>query len=85
MPRTAAEQFAWARPIHHRQLHRGDLMFFHRHGRVYHVGIFLRWKHGRAVMLDARKPGTRVQRGRPWTWHYWAATLRRTAHHHQRR
>jgi hypothetical protein len=59
-------------------------MFFHtRKGRVYHVAIFLGWRHGHRLMLHAPKPGKRVQRARPWTHHFWAGTLRhRKRDHH---
>lgn len=85
MPRTSRAQFHWVRRVHRMQMKRGDLMFFHRHGRVYHVAIFLRWKDGHRVMLHAPKPGQRVQRDRPWTRHFWAATVRKKPHHHRPR
>jgi cell wall-associated NlpC family hydrolase len=93
MPRTSRAQFTWVRRIHRMHMKRGDLMFFHRHGRVYHVAIFLRWKHGHRVMLHAPKPGERVQRDRPWTTHFWAGTVRpkkdvkkhQKKHHHRHR
>ena len=77
MPRTSRQQYQAVRHIKPMRLQRGDLMFFHtRKGRVYHVAIFLGWRHGHRLMLHAPRPGKRVQRARPWTHHFWAGTLR---------
>ena len=77
LPRTSRQQYRAVRHIKPMRLQRGDLMFFHtRKGRVYHVAIFLGWRHGHRLMLHAPKPGERVQRARPWTHHFWAGTLR---------
>ncbi len=84
MPRTSRQQYRAVRHIKPMRLQRGDLMFFHtRKGRVYHVAIFLGWRHGHRLMLHAPKPGKRVQRARPWTHHFWAGTLRHRKQHHQ--
>lgn len=84
VPRTSRQQYRAVRHIRPMRLQRGDLMFFHtRKGRVYHVAIFLGWRHGHRLMLHAPRPGKRVQRARPWTHHFWAGTLRhRKRHHH---
>ena len=76
VPRTAAEQSGRARHIPRSQLRSGDLMFFGSGSGVYHVGIFLHWAHGHAVMLHSPKPGERVQRAVPWTNGWFAGTLR---------
>ena len=84
VPRTSRQQYRAVRHIRPMRLQRGDLMFFHtKKGRVYHVAIFLGWRHGHRLMLHAPRPGKRVQRARPWTHHFWAGTLRhRNRHHH---
>jgi cell wall-associated NlpC family hydrolase len=76
VPRTSAEQAAHARHIPRSHLRTGDFMFFADGGGVYHVGIFLRWSHGHAVMLHSPKPGEHVQRAVPWTNGWFAGTLR---------
>lgn len=76
IPRTAAAQAHAARHIAKHSLRRGDLMFFTNGGGVYHAAMFLRWKHGHAVMIDAPHSGTRVRREVPWTSSWFAATLR---------
>ncbi len=77
VPRTSSAQARAARHIPRRKLRRGDLMFFRNGGRVYHVGIFLRWQHGRALMVHAPSSGKRVQRAHPWTNRWSAGTFRR--------
>jgi cell wall-associated NlpC family hydrolase len=77
LPRTSAAQARRAHRIPKRKLRRGDLMFFHNGGRVYHAAIFLRWSKGRALMVHSPSSGKRVQRAHPWTRSWFAATLRR--------
>jgi cell wall-associated NlpC family hydrolase len=77
LPRTAAAQSRRAHRIPKRRLHRGDLMFFHDGGGVYHAAMFLRWRKGHAVMVHAPGSGERVRRDRPWTKSWFAATMRR--------
>lgn len=78
IPRTSDAQARQARRIKRRNLRRGDLMFFHRRGNVYHVGIFTgRTRSGRAVMVHAPGSGRRVQSSVAWTPHWFAGTLRR--------
>ncbi|MDN5894826.1 MAG: C40 family peptidase, partial [Nocardioides sp.] len=67
MPRTSSAQARHARKIKRRNLHRGDLMFFHGRGGVYHVAIFLYRKNGNVVMLHAPNSGQRVKKDHPWT------------------
>ena len=76
LPRTASAQSKRAHRISKRQLRRGDLMFFSDGGGVYHAAMFLKWSHGRAVMIHAPRPGERVRRDHPWTNHWFAATMR---------
>ncbi len=68
MPRTSDAQARWGHKVRKSNLRRGDLMFFHNGGNVYHAAIFLkRNRHGNVVMLDSAKPGTRVHRRHPLT------------------
>jgi cell wall-associated NlpC family hydrolase len=76
VPRTSSQQARAAHRIPRSHLRRGDLMFFHDGGGVYHVGMFLRWTHGRALMVHAPSPGKRVQRAHPWTNSWFAGTFR---------
>ena len=76
LPRTSAAQARRAHRIPKRKLRRGDLIFFHNGGRVYHVAIFLKRTKGGVLMLDAPGSGKRVQRIRPWTNRWFAGSLR---------
>jgi cell wall-associated NlpC family hydrolase len=76
VPRTSSAQAAHSRHIPKSHLRTGDFMFFNDGGGVYHVGIFLRWHKGHAIMLHSPKPGQRVQRAVPWTSSWFAGTLR---------
>ena len=76
IPRSSDAQANFARPIRKSNMRRGDLMFFHSGGNVYHAAIFLRWDHGRAWMLDAPRSGERVQKHFAWTTSWYGRTLR---------
>jgi len=76
IPRSSDAQAGFARPIRKANMRRGDLMFFHNGGNVYHAAIFLRWDHGRAWMLDAPRSGERVHRHFAWTTSWFGRTLR---------
>lgn len=75
-PRTSSAQADRAHKIAKEDLKRGDLMFFTDGGGVYHAAIFLRWDDGHAVMVDAQNEGEPVQRHKPWTSDWYAATVR---------
>ncbi|MBO9524297.1 MAG: C40 family peptidase [Nocardioidaceae bacterium] len=75
-PRTSDAQAGWGRPVSKSHLRRGDLVFFHHRGDVYHAAIFLRWYHGHAVILHSPRPGDHVRRDRPWTTEWFARTGR---------
>jgi cell wall-associated NlpC family hydrolase len=77
LPRTSSAQARKAHRIKKKNLRRGDLMFFTDGGGVYHAAMFLKWKKGHAVMVHAPGSGERVRRDRPWTTHWFAATVRR--------
>lgn len=76
VPRTSGAQAHHARKIRKKDLRPGDFMYFNDGGGVYHVAIFLRWRHHHAVMLHAPEEGKRVQRDPSWTRHWFAGTLR---------
>jgi cell wall-associated NlpC family hydrolase len=77
IPRSSGAQADHARRIKKRNLRRGDLMFFHDGGDVYHVGIFIGRRDGRPRMVHAPSTGKRVHVASPWTRSWYAATLRR--------
>jgi cell wall-associated NlpC family hydrolase len=78
MPRTSGQQANRVRRIRKRNMRRGDLMFFHNGGRVYHVGIFTGWDgHRRRRVLHSPRPGSRVHVQKVWTRQWYAGTLRR--------
>jgi cell wall-associated NlpC family hydrolase len=75
-PRTASAQSHFARRIKKSHMRRGDLMFFTDSGGVYHVGIFVGWRHHHRRVLHAPYPGKHVHVERVWTHHWFAGTLR---------
>lgn len=77
LPRSAAAQYSYVRHIPKSKLHRGDLIFFHSGGYVYHVAIFLGRHDHKVWLLHAPHTGTVVQRDPIWTTSWWAGTLRR--------
>ncbi len=76
LPRTSSAQAKRAHKIPKSKLRRGDLMFFTDGGGVYHAAMFLKWKHGRAVMVHSPGSGEHVRRDHPWTKQWFGATLR---------
>lgn len=79
IPRAASQQYHAVRHIRKSQLRRGDLIFFRQHRRVYHVAIFLYWKHGRRVFVHSPNSRGRVRKEVPWTG-AWRAGTTRPAH-----
>lgn len=61
LPRTSGAQAGATRRVKHPR--RGDLVFFHNGGRVYHVGIYA----GRNQLWHSSRPGTPVRKARIWT------------------
>ena len=76
IPRTSAAQARFARRISRSALRRGDLIFFTRGGRVYHVGVFAGWQRRHRLVLHAPYSGTRVRTERVWSDSWFAGTLR---------
>jgi cell wall-associated NlpC family hydrolase len=77
MPRTSGGQYARVRHIKKGNVKRGDFVFFHDGGGVYHVGIYLKRKHGNRIILHSPYSGRTVQRDPIWTRSWWAGTLRK--------
>ena len=64
LPRVSRDQAGSLPTVPNDQVQRGDLIFFG--DPVYHVGIFLRWENGQAIMLHAPKPGAAVREEPAW-------------------
>jgi len=76
LPRSSDAQASAVRRVKRSNMRRGDLMFFHSGGSVYHLGIFLKRRGGRAIILHSSSPGRPVQRDPVWTNSWFAGTLR---------
>ncbi|MGW0737787.1 C40 family peptidase [Streptomyces sp. NPDC002851] len=63
LPRTAARQYNRTRQVPTSGRQRGDLVFFHRRGNVYHVGIYA----GNGRIWHAPKTGAVVRLDKIWT------------------
>ncbi len=73
IPRTSRQQAGAARRIRASNRRRGDLVFFHSRGRVYHVGIYA----GRGHIWHSPRPGKRVSRERIWSRSHFYGRFRR--------
>jgi cell wall-associated NlpC family hydrolase len=80
VPRTSGGQYSRVRHIKKRNIKRGDFVFFHSGGNVYHVAIYLKRKHGDRIILHSPSSGRTVQRDPIWTRGWWAGTLRKPRH-----
>jgi cell wall-associated NlpC family hydrolase len=76
VPRTSGAQAGAVRRVAKSNLRRGDLMFFHNGGRVYHAAIFLGRSNGRVKMLHSPRSGSRVHVASPWTSSWFGGTMR---------
>jgi cell wall-associated NlpC family hydrolase len=76
IPRTSDQQARFAKRIKRKNMRKGDLMFFHNGGNVYHVAIFTGWHNGRRWMVHAPSSGKRVHSTKPWTGRWFPGTLR---------
>ncbi len=76
LPRSSDAQARAVRRIKRSNLRRGDLIFFHSGGNVYHVGIFMKRKDGRRIILHSSYSGRPVQRDPIWDNNWFAGTLR---------
>ncbi|UYM04101.1 C40 family peptidase [Solicola gregarius] len=75
LPRTSDSQARAARSVSRKNLRRGDLIFFHSGGNVYHVGIFWGAPNGKRLILHAPRPGQRVSFSRLWTNSWFAGRV----------
>ncbi|MET7938170.1 C40 family peptidase [Streptomyces sp. NPDC005322] len=72
LPRTAAAQYNRTRHIAARSRKKGDLVFFHSGGSVYHVGVYA----GSGRLWHAPKTGEVVRLERIWTGKVWYGHVR---------
>ena len=71
MPRTARAQYAATKHIRKSNIRPGDLVFFHRGGRVYHAAIYA----GRGKIWHSPYGGRGVTRAKIWTSSWRAGRL----------
>lgn len=64
LPRTAAQQYAVTYPVAAARIRAGDLAFYRVSGRITHVAMYI----GHGTLVQARKPGTRVERDHVGWW-----------------
>lgn len=76
IPRTSDQQADAFRRIERSNMRKGDFMFFHNGGDVYHMGVFAGWDNGRRMIIHASRSGTPVKRDPIWTGSWFAGTLR---------
>lgn len=76
LPRTSSQQAQYVRRIKKSDLRRGDLVFFTGGGGVYHVGMFLKRRHGKTIIVHSPSTGSRVHRTAIWTSSWFAGTVR---------
>jgi cell wall-associated NlpC family hydrolase len=76
VPRTSGQQANAFRPVKRSNMRKGDLVFFHSRGDVYHAAVFAGRKDGRRMVIHASRSGTPVKRDRIWTNSWFARTLR---------
>lgn len=76
VPRTSDAQARFATRIKRSNMRRGDLVFFHNRGNVYHLGVFAGFRNGRRTIIHASRSGTPVKRDPIWTNAWFARTLR---------
>ena len=62
LPRTSAQQAAWADKVSYEDRQVGDLMFWSGRGGVHHVAIYA----GDGMMWDSPRPGRRVGKTSIW-------------------
>ena len=72
MPRTSRQQAAWSKRISKSNIRAGDLVFFHRGGRVYHAAIYA----GNGRIWHSPYGGRGVQRTKIWTSRWFAGRVR---------
>ena len=76
VPRTSGALAAYTHRVAKQDMRRGDLMFFHSGGNVYHASIFLGFQHGRAMMVHSPGSGRSVTVAAPWTSSWFGGRVR---------
>jgi cell wall-associated NlpC family hydrolase len=76
IPRTSSQQARAFRPVKRSNMRKGDLVFFHSRGDVYHAGVYSGRRDGRRMIIHASRSGTPVKRDPIWTNSWFARTLR---------
>ena len=76
IPRTSRAQAGWVKRISRSNMRRGDLIFFHSYGRVYHVGFYAGRVDCKRYILHSSKPGTRVKTDRIWSNNWFPGRMR---------
>jgi cell wall-associated NlpC family hydrolase len=76
LPRTSSQQAQYTRRIKKSNMRRGDLVFFTGGGGVYHVGMFLKRRNGKPIIIHSPSTGSRVHRTAIWTSSWFAGTVR---------
>ena len=76
LPRTSSQQAQYVRRIKKSNLRRGDLVFFTGGSGVYHVGMFLKRRNGKPIIIHSPSTGSRVHRTAIWTSSWFAGTVR---------
>ncbi len=76
MPRTSDAQARFTHRMKRSNMRKGDLVFFHNSGNVYHVGVYAGFSNGRRMIIHASKSGTPVKRDPIWTNSWFPGTMR---------
>ncbi|MDP3969309.1 MAG: C40 family peptidase [Nocardioides sp.] len=78
IPRTSRQQANFAKRIPRKQMKRGDFVFFHNNGSVYHMGVYggRNKKTGKRFIIHAPYGGKRVHRAPIWANNWFAGTVR---------
>jgi cell wall-associated NlpC family hydrolase len=76
VPRTSDAQARYTYRVKRRNMHRGDLVFFHNGGNVYHVGVYAGRDNGRRYIIHAPYGDKRVHRAPIWTNSWFAGSMR---------
>jgi cell wall-associated NlpC family hydrolase len=76
VPRTSSQQSKAFRAVKRSNMRKGDLVFFHSGGDVYHAAVYAGRKDGRRMVIHASRSGTPVKRDPIWTNSWFARTLR---------
>ena len=77
LPRSSDAQYRHVKHIKRKNARRGDLVFFHNGGNVYHVGILAGRRNGVPYIWHSPNSGEVVKHDRVWTGNWLAGTLRR--------